>query len=373
MRNKATRPVTNSRIAAVAATIISAVLAAAVVPAAAQSPSIKDFGEIRVDGPFTHKNLSIYVLFLRDEPGKRPDYITLSEGVRSGQVIVTEAKNASVGRLLITNKSAKHLFLQVGEVVHGGKQDRTLKVSMVVPPKSVDVPIPSFCVEQTRWRGGRDFGNRGLIVPAGVKAAIQGQSQGEVWGRVSAYKRRARSAISAAGGGGGAARTSSVNEELSNKHLRKLAGGYESALSGTIGRYKYPLGMVYAVNGQISTVDVYHSTGLFKKLFGALLAGAASDAAAASYRRTPTPPSLHQVANFIAGGWTGSRQSERLGLGNVYLRITGTSSRTGRLSFKDSVIHAQIVTRVMRPIPVPPRPIPIPRPPRPPRPWPRPR
>ena len=121
MKNTSAGCVTNSVGFAVAVMVVPAMLAAANLPAAAQSPSIKDFGEVRVDGPFTHKNLSIYVLFLRDGTGKRPAYITLAEGVRTGQVIVTEARNASVGRLMITNKSARHLFLQVGEVVQGGK------------------------------------------------------------------------------------------------------------------------------------------------------------------------------------------------------------------------------------------------------------
>lgn len=346
-------------------------------PGAAKAVSIKDFGEVRVNGPFTHKNLAVYVLFVRERPRTQAAYLTLAEGIARGLVKVTENRRASVQRLMITNNSDRRVFLQVGEVVTGGKQDRTLQVSFVVPPKTPDVPIPSFCVEQSRWSGGGGFAAGGVIVPRGVKHAIQARSQNEVWGSVGSYKSRARALIASSGSSARRSRTSSVHEELSDKHLKKHVGEYKSALSGILGRYSHPLGMVYAVNGRISTVDVYHNVELFRKLFPKLLAGAAAEAAAdgKTRRRSYNWPGLNQVANFIAAGWDGRQATESLGLGNVYLRITGTNSRTGRLSYKSTPIHAQIVGKTTGPILVPPRPRPIPRPrpPRPPYPMPRPR
>ena len=41
--------------------------------------------------------------------------------------------------------------MQAGDVVKGGRQDRTLTVSLVLPPKSGRIPIASFCVEHGRW------------------------------------------------------------------------------------------------------------------------------------------------------------------------------------------------------------------------------
>ena len=348
-------------------------LAVSVLSPAARAVSIKDFGEVRVDGPFTHKNLAIYVLFVRERPRTEAAYLTLAEGIARGVVKITEDRRARVQRLLITNNSDRRVFLQVGEVVTGGKQDRTLQVSFVVPPKTPDVPIPSFCVEKTRWSGGGGFAAGGVIVPRSVKHAIQARSQNDVWGSVGGYKRRARALIPSAG----RSRTSSVNEELSDHRFKKYVGGYKSALGGSLARFSHPLGMIYAVNGQISTVDVYHNVELFRKLFPKLLAAAAAEAAAAAQTRRGSynSPDLNRVANFIAAGWSGRQATETLGLGNVYLRITGTNSRTGRLSYKSTTIHAQIVGQTTGPIVVPPRPRPVPRPrpPRPPYPMPRPR
>ena len=49
------------------------------------------------------------------------------------------------------------MYVQSGDIVKGGKQDRVLMVSMVLPPNSGRLPIESFCVEQGRWQArGRE-------------------------------------------------------------------------------------------------------------------------------------------------------------------------------------------------------------------------
>ena len=66
-------------------------------------------------------------------------------------VIVHETGN--VGQLEIENLSdVLDLYVQAGDVVKGGRQDRTLGVDFVLPAKSGRVPVPSFCVESGRWR-----------------------------------------------------------------------------------------------------------------------------------------------------------------------------------------------------------------------------
>src|SRR5262249_10195313 len=51
----------------------------------------------------------------------------------------------------IENLGDKPVFVQAGDIVKGGKQDRTLTVSLLLPPKSGAIPIASFCVEHGRW------------------------------------------------------------------------------------------------------------------------------------------------------------------------------------------------------------------------------
>ncbi len=64
-------------------------------------------------------------------------------------VRVDETRNVS--ELKIENLSGDlHVFIQAGDIVKGGQQDRTLITDLVLPPKSPQ-PIGSFCVEQGRW------------------------------------------------------------------------------------------------------------------------------------------------------------------------------------------------------------------------------
>jgi hypothetical protein len=43
------------------------------------------------------------------------------------------------------------VFVQSGDIVKGGKQDRTRPYDTLVPAAAGQIPIESFCVEQGRW------------------------------------------------------------------------------------------------------------------------------------------------------------------------------------------------------------------------------
>ncbi|MHC4777420.1 MAG: ARPP-1 family domain-containing protein [Planctomycetota bacterium] len=113
-----------------------------------------DAGEYRVSGPYTFKNLSLYLVHGFDRmEGK--DFITLEEAMDKKYVVVHETDN--VRQLAIENISDKNVFIQSGDIVKGGKQDRILRVDVILPAESGKVPIQSFCVERGRWsRRGKE-------------------------------------------------------------------------------------------------------------------------------------------------------------------------------------------------------------------------
>src|SRR5581483_5884559 len=121
----------------------------------------------RITGPVVHENLAIYFIHGPSAPGKVP--LTLEEAMAKGTVKVRETSN--VNELEIENLGTEDVFVQSGDIVKGGKQDRTLMVSLLLPPKSGRVPIASFCVEQGRWspRGREDsaqFASAAAAVPS---------------------------------------------------------------------------------------------------------------------------------------------------------------------------------------------------------------
>ncbi len=107
-----------------------------------------------VTGPIVHERLAVY--FIHGKSAEGPVPLTLAEALAKGAVTVHET--GTVNELAIENTSDEEVFIQSGDIVKGGQQDRTLTVSMIVPPKSGRVPLAAFCVEQGRWaqRGGED-------------------------------------------------------------------------------------------------------------------------------------------------------------------------------------------------------------------------
>src|SRR5687767_9162138 len=97
----------------------------------------------KVTGPFTHENLTLYLIHGPD--GITGDYLTLEEAMRDKKVVVRETGNVS--ELAVENISNSPVYIQSGDIVKGGKQDRTLANDLVLAPKSKKVPIASFCVE----------------------------------------------------------------------------------------------------------------------------------------------------------------------------------------------------------------------------------
>ena len=109
------------------------------------------------DGQFpacAYVNLAVYFVHGVSAGGAIP--LTLQEALAKGSVQVVET--GRVNELQIENTGSEEVFIQAGDIVKGGRQDRVLTVSFVLPPKSGQVPIASFCVEQGRWsaRGKED-------------------------------------------------------------------------------------------------------------------------------------------------------------------------------------------------------------------------
>lgn len=67
-------------------------------------------------------------------------------------------ETSSVNELELINHSNKTIFISAGDIVKGGKQDRTLVYDVVIAPNAKGEKLASFCVESARWekRGNED-------------------------------------------------------------------------------------------------------------------------------------------------------------------------------------------------------------------------
>jgi hypothetical protein len=293
----------------------------------------------RVSDPIVHENLAIYFIHGKSEAGKVP--LTLEEAMAKGFVRVRETSN--VNQLEIENLGTEEVFVQSGDIVKGGKQDRSLMVSLVLPPKSGSVPIASFCVEEGRWspRGredARNFSTASAAVPsremklamkapmpaapaadpvvrggATSYAAETGLRQQQVWEGVRRTQAKLTDRLGASVRSVQSA--SSLQLALESERLIAAQQGYIDALRAAGEKGDDIVGFVFAINGQLNSADVYPSNGLFRKMWTKLLTASAIEAIGHKDEPNVVPPSADAVMAFIAAAETGKASEKALNAG----------------------------------------------------------
>jgi len=318
----------------------------------------------RVGDPVRHANLSVYFLRGASAPGPVP--LTLAEAMAKGSVTVHETGN--VNRLEVENAGAEDVFIQAGDIVKGGQQDRVLTVSLLLSPRSGRLPIGAFCVEQGRWsaRGKEDVKrfassdksvpsreaklamlappkaqpapSAGSLAPAGEIAQNQrtrtqainrvqsetGSRQSEVWANVGKIQEKLSSNLKAKVASGQSA--SSLQLSLENEALAAAKADYAKALQPGASDTAI-VGVVFAINGRISSAEVYPSNGLFAKMWPKLLDAGITEAIGDKHE-TPAPaPTADAVAAFLAAADKGkSEPTMPITAGIARQTIDGASS-----------------------------------------------
>lgn len=283
---------------------------------AGEQPSASGY---KVLDPIRHGSLTVFpVVASKSYP--TGEFLTLDEGLRSGEVVVTEYGNirglvrrrpipavqhdtAEVNRLVLINNSKRPLLLLAGEIVTGGKQDRVIGKDRIVPAESDPVDLSVFCVEPGRWVGTSDhFGTSGttygkanvpaatgtLMAQPSVRAKAMGdKDQNQVWSEVR--KQQSSMAVEVAGAAPAASAaeirsTTSYARVMENKDVKEkvdevaqpIQHNYESLIKQL--RDRHAVGVVVAVNGRIIWADLFASTDLLEKYWPKLIRSYASEA-----------------------------------------------------------------------------------------------
>ena len=291
---------------------------------------------LQVSGPIVHDNLAIYLVHGTAAGGAVP--LTLQEALAKGAVQIHET--GSVNALTVENSGKDEVYVQAGDIVKGGQQDRVLSVDLLLPPHSGEVPIAAFCVEHGRWtaRGNEDvrqFSSAASAMPSheakvamrtyAVTAATPaadasastmayaggagvGQSQQEIWSTV----RKTQDSLSRSVGAlvAAPASPSSLQLSLENEKLKQAQAAYIAALQGAGETGDDIVGYVFAINGKINSGDVYASNALFRKMWSKLLAANVTEAISVKEAAGAAPPSVKDIEAFLATASTGDK-SER--------------------------------------------------------------
>jgi hypothetical protein len=321
------------------------------VSAAEGGPAQPVSGPYRVLDPITSGNLELFPVVRADgkSTGETP-FITLDEGLKSGEVEVTEAGRArglvrsrdgggwegrehprndfdrgdQVNTLVLVNHSKHPLLLLAGEVVTGGKQDRIVAKDRIVAPESDAIDLSVFCIEPGRWtESSANFGlsNQSaaksfMVQPIVRENAMAARDQQQVWDSVNGAveKMRVAAAPEMAGSAASELNTTSYAKTMQNEaviaKVDEAAAPVMNAREQVLAklREEHAVGVVVAVRGEIVWADLFASTDLLARYWTKLVRSYAAESLAAG--EDHAAPSVADAQHFLDAPQGGKETSE---------------------------------------------------------------
>ena len=315
-----------SLLSALAGTLlgISAVGSAAFVWAGSGSPGAEPKPESgwRLLDPITYENISIFPV-VSSVSQDTSAFVTLDEGLSSGDVVVREQgsdgmarsrgtalpqynTDASVNQLVLINRGKRPVLLLAGELVSGGKQDRIIAKDRIIAPGTDPLPLDVFCVEHGRWSSGLQFSAaKTMVHPSVREQAAVNQSQSDVWESVrKGTMAKVNSAPSAAPRIAAADLAEVVSSTAPTQSYSKMYEGSRVGVSvdsfvdemqrrfarATSGKkVEHIVGVVVAYGGEVAWSDIFASSDLFHHYWTKLLRSYAVEALAR--------PTIREVAS----------------------------------------------------------------------------
>jgi hypothetical protein len=307
-------------------------------------------GDYKLLAPISHGDLTIFPV-VSSMTHDTAQFLTLDEGIRSGEVQVMERGNiggmirhrpherpytdsAQVNQLVLVNSSKRPLILLAGEVVTGGKQDRVVGKDRIVPAESDPVDLSVFCVEHGRWVGANGkFDTHASVMaqPSVRMKAMADADQNKVWEAVNSAKTTMSARVAAApainvdgpdgaatGGTVGTAShpsrfymreldsTSSYAKVIENGAVKQqmqaitepMQKEYESVIKQL--RNQNAVGVVVAIRGRVVWADIFASNALLSKYWPKLLDSYAAESL--TVPGTPGEASMKDAEKFL-NGW----------------------------------------------------------------------
>jgi hypothetical protein len=306
--------------------------------------------DAKLSGPYTHKNLTVYLIHGSDVmEGKTP--LTLEEAMERKLVVVHETED--VNELAIENVSQKEeVYVQAGDIVKGGKQDRVLAVDLIVPARSGRMPIDAFCVEHGRWtpRGAelstRFESSNDYVASKDMKiAAKHSKSQTQVWNEVETSQGKLSAATNS--NTASSVSRSSLPLTLENSRVRADSGEYVKVLSEIVEGKPDVIGFLFAINGEINSADTYGSSALFLKLWPKLLKASAIEAVAESDGKdTKREASIADIEAFFETSENATVTDERSVTDRIRMITLETKTSVFLESFdRSTLLHRNYILR----------------------------
>jgi len=326
----------------------------------------------RVSEPFTYKNLTMFLIHGADASSNK-DLITLEEALKMKVFKVYETED--VNELIVENISSKFdVFIQSGDIVKGGKQDRVLAISVIISRNSGKVSIEAFCVEAERWSGRGNESRKEFssseerVVSKELKMATNGigsgsgmgsgsgggggggtgdgngrGSQAKVWTEVANAQKNISANVTVDVTANSSA--SSLQLALENKKLVKERESFANSFSNLAKGKTDVIGYAFAINGKINSADIYVSNHLFAKLWPKMLKAAVVEAISLADKPTAeTQPKAADINSFLLDAEKGAvTERPTVAKSKVVTRQTPTEAVYEARDRSDLVVHRNYV------------------------------
>lgn len=282
-------------------------------------------GSMQMSGPLVHDNLAIYLLHGASKPGAVP--MVLQEAIEKKLARVSEISR--VNQLVVENISDRELFIQSGDIVTGGKQDRVFVSTLVLPPHSGPVTLSVFCVEPGRWtaRLGSDddvFVAASSAIPSTTARTILAEAghdpaeveepsganlQLKMWAEAAAVQTKLGKTLHA--NAADPASPTSLALSLQGEKLEAAEKAYVDPL-GPLGlRDSDVIGYVLVVNGRMSKAEIYSSHELFQAMWLKDLRAGAAEAIESGTKNKAPPPSAASIEKLLDLGAYGPAREKQ--------------------------------------------------------------
>lgn len=286
---------------------------------------------LKVAAPVKHANLTVMLIEGPDQMDTS-NVLTLEEALQKKGLMEVE-ETGNVNELVVRNLDPERtVFIMAGDIVKGGKQDRTLAVDLPLRKgadgganagaagiagvaavaagqrgagAALGVPISAFCVEHGRWqaRTGNSVANfdssMNTIASKEQKIAVRSaKDQGKVWTSVANVQTK----ISGNVGKTVNADLSPTSLQLSleDKDLKKQTGAYLDVFKPVVGKDDKAIGFVLVINGQINSAEIFASHDLFTRVWPKLAEASAIEAVSELKGKAKKDATEQEAMEFLA-------------------------------------------------------------------------
>jgi hypothetical protein len=253
-----------------------------------------DADTIRVRSPNRAGPLTVYPLFHSSPAGI--GYALPDEAMAGGWLTVSEvSSDGRISELTVENRGDRRVLFLEGEELRGGKQNRILNTTVMVPAGGT-IRVPVSCVEQGRWSpGGRPHLDTGSISSSQIRHAL-----------------RSSVTRSLHDGRGHSSDQGSVWEEVRTQHHSLGVDSRTGCMTDTVTscadrvatvRQSLPhpegsSGVLVAVGRRIVALELFDSPGTCGRVWNRLLTGLSLDGLMAGAEAGE--PSLDQIVSLFA-------------------------------------------------------------------------